>query len=320
MAGVVAKARTASRRIVFPESRDARVVEAARRLAADGVLRPILVGPPPDRPPEGVTFADPAQDRRLERYAALLYERRRHKGMTRVEAEATARQPLYFAALMVAAGDADGSVGGAASTTADTVRAAIHSIGVAPGSRLVSSFYVMALHDRGFGHRGLMAFGDCSVVVEPSPSGLAEIAMATASSARTLLGVEPAVALLSFSTKGSARHKQVDHVVEALRIVQARAPELHIDGELQADAALAPLVAQSKAPGSTVAGRANVLIFPNLAAGNIAYKMMERLCGAAAIGPFLQGLAHPANDLSRGASVEDIYHTAAVTAVQSVQP
>jgi phosphate acetyltransferase len=218
---------------------------------------------------------------------------------------------------MVNAGDAAGSVGGAANTTAETVRAALHCIGADPKVHLVSSVFVMALADHSQGQNGLMAFADCAIVIDPSPTELAEIAIATAASSRILLGTEPVVALLSFSTKGSGKHPQVDAVVEALRVVRARAPEMVIDGELQADAAVSELVGKSKAPGSRVAGRANTLVFPNLAAANIAYKLVERLGGAAAIGPFLQGLAKPANDLSRGCSVEDIYNVAVVTALQS---
>jgi phosphate acetyltransferase len=264
-----------------------------------------------------VTFADPAKSDALARYAALYYERRRTKGITQLEAGEIARKPLYFASLMVAAGDADGSVGGAANTTAETVRAALHAVGGAPGIRLVSSVFIMALPDRSFGHDGLMAFADCAVNIEPSPVDLAEIAIATAASTRVLLGAEPAVALLSFSTKGSGAHKQVELVKEALRIVRERAPDLNVDGELQADAAIVASVGASKAPGSPVAGKANTLIFPSLAAGNIAYKLVERLAGAAAIGPFLQGLAKPANDLSRGCSADDVYNTAVITALQS---
>jgi phosphate acetyltransferase len=317
LSGLIDRARRRQKTIVFPEGSDSRVREAAARLARDAVVHPILIGPKPADHTAGVTFLDPSHAHSLEKYASLYYERRRAKGITQVEAKEIARHPLYFAALMVAAGDADGSVGGAANTTAETVRAALQCIGPDPRVRLVSSVFVMALQDRAHGHNGLMAFADCAVVIDPTPTELAEIAIATASSARTLLDTEPVVALLSFSTKGSGKHPQVDAVVEALRVVRVRAPELIIDGELQADAAVSELVGRSKAAGSRVAGRANTLVFPNLASANIAYKLLERLGGAAAIGPFLQGLAKPANDLSRGCSVEDIYSVAVVTALQS---
>jgi phosphate acetyltransferase len=315
MQGLIERARLLKRPIVFPEGSDARVIEAAARLAHDRVVRPILLGPAPAKAPAGVTFIDPATAPH-RKYADLYYERRRAKGITQVEAAEIARRPLYFACLMVGAGDAHGFVGGAVNTTGDTVRAAIHCIGAAPGVKMVSSVFLMALQDRSLGHNGLMAFADCAVVVEPTSMELADIAIATAASARTLLHTEPAVALLSFSTKGSAKHAQVSTVVEALKIVRERAPELNVDGELQADAALADVVGRSKAPGSPVAGRANTLIFPNLASANIGYKLVERLGGAAAMGPFLQGLAKPANDLSRGCSAEDVYNVAVVTALQ----
>ncbi|MBZ5578029.1 MAG: phosphate acetyltransferase [Acidobacteriia bacterium] len=317
MAGLLDRARARKKTIIFPEGSDPRVLDAAARLARDGVVKPVLLGAKPADAPPGVTFVDPAHAPALEKYAALYYERRRAKGVTQIEAVEIARRPLYFAALMVHAGDADGSVGGAANTTAETVRAALHCIGTDPRVRLVSSVFLMALQDLAQGHNGLMAFADCAVVVDPNPVELAEIAIATAQTARVLLGTEPIVALLSFSTKGSGKHPQVDAVVEALKIVRARAPEIIIDGELQADAAVSALVGKSKAPGSSVAGRANTLVFPNLAAANIAYKLLERLGGAAAIGPFLQGLAKPANDLSRGCSADDIYRVAVVTALQS---
>jgi phosphate acetyltransferase len=316
MAGLIDRTRQSRRKIVFPEGADPRIQDAAARLAGQSILKPILIGRPPDRALPGVTFIDPAASPLATKYASLYYDRRRSKGITQIEAGQIARRPLYFAALMVAAGDADGSVGGAANTTAETVRAALHSVGPSPGVRLVSSVFIMAVHNRDCGHRGLLAFADCAIVIEPTPSQLAEIAIATAGNTRTLIGAEPAVALLSFSTKGSGKHKQVDQVVEALRIVRERAPDLNIDGELQADAALAAAVGRSKAPGSTVAGRANTLIFPNLASANIGYKLVERLGDAAAIGPFLQGLAKPMNDLSRGCSADDVFHTAIITAAQ----
>lgn len=317
MSGLIDRARQLKKTIVFPEGSDARVLEAAARLARDGVVKPVLIGSAPAGGLAGVTFVDPAQSPLLSKYAAYYYERRRAKGVTQMEAQAIAMRPLYFASLMVGVGDAHGSVGGAVNSTAETVRAALHCVGPDPRARLVSSVFVMALQNRSHGHNGLLAFADCAVVIEPSSIQLAEIAIASAQSSRILLNTEPFVALLSFSTKGSGKHQQVDKVVEALRIVQARAPELTIDGELQADAALDAIVGKAKAPGSAVAGRANTLIFPNLASANIGYKLVERLADAAAIGPFLQGLAKPANDLSRGCSAGDIYNVAVVTALQS---
>lgn len=294
------------KRIVFPEGGDARVQSAGQKLAAEGLVEPILI-----------TRESAAADPRLPKYAALLHERRRAKGMTQAEAGQLAANPLYFSCLMVAAGDADGFVGGAANSTGDTVRAALHAIGPRPSVNTVSSFMLLCVRNPVFGHRGVLTIADPAMVVEPSPVELADITIATAGSVRALLGVEPVVAMLSFSTKGSGRHRKADAVVEAHRIVQVRAPELHVDAELQADAALVEAIGRSKAPGSTVPGKVNTLIFPDLNAANIGYKLVERLGDAAAIGPFLQGLAKPANDLSRGCSAEDIYGVALVTALQA---
>ena len=305
------------KRIVFPEGGDPRVAEAARRLARDGIVEPVLLGAAPDGRCPGIEVVDPKDPRLVDKYAEIFLERRRSRGVTQLEAREAARRPMYFAALMVAAGDADGCVGGAATSTGDTVRAAIHCVGCAPHVRVVSSVFVLAVHDRSYGARGLLAFADCAIIVDPSAAELADIAIATAGSVRTLMDVEPAIALLSFSTRGSAKHRAPDKVREALRIVQARAPDLEIDGELQVDAALVPGVGQSKAPGSTVAGRANTLIFPDLASGNIGYKLVERLGDGVAIGPILQGLAKPFNDLSRGCSAADVYNVAIITARQA---
>jgi len=304
------------RRIVFPEGSDPRVVEAAARLASEGLVTPILVGKKPANAPEGVLYADNETCPRLKEYAAMYYERRRAKSVTEVEAAQIAKRPLYYATLMVAAGQADGFVGGAANTTGETVRAAFHCIGTRPGVKTVSSVMLMCVRDSALGHNGVLAFADCAIIIDPNSVELAEIAIASARTFQELLGAEPHIALLSFSTKGSATHPFVEKIAEAVRIVRERMPEMHIDGEMQADAALVAAVGQSKAPGSTVAGFANTLIFPDVASGNIGYKLVERLGGAAAYGPFLQGLLKPANDLSRGCSAGDIYSAALVTALQ----
>ncbi|MEX0724565.1 MAG: phosphate acetyltransferase [Gracilimonas sp.] len=305
------KAKSNKKRIVLPRSSDPRVVEAARMLIELELAEPVLIkNEGVSELPKDLPVIDPVSDERLKKYALSFYERRKHKGITEAEAIEVVRDPLFFGAAMVAAGDADGCVAGSVSTTGDVLRAAIQTIGLKTGSNVVSSIFLMSFDDG-----RVFTYGDCAVVPYPNSEQLATIAMDSARTHQKVTGEGPKVAMLSFSTKGSAEHERIQLVRDALEIMNNHNLDFPVDGELQFDASIIPEIAKRKAPKSEVAGQANVFIFPNLDAGNIAYKITERLAGATATGPIIQGLAKPMMDLSRGCTSQDIVNTACVCAL-----
>jgi len=318
------KAMGERKKILLPEGDEPRTVQAASLIAKQGIADVVLLGSEEkirkvagETDLAGARIIDPEKSEHLQEFANQFYEMRKDKGVTQEAALATCKDTLYFAVMMIKNNLADGMVSGAIHSTGDTLRPALQVIKTAPGISIVSSSFIMEVPDEKYGEKGVLIFADCAININPTADELAAIAVASASTAKSLAGIEPKIAMLSFSTKGSAKHELVDKIVQATAKLKEIAPGLMCDGELQADAALVESVGQLKSPGSPVAGHANVLIFPDLQAGNIGYKLVQRLAGAEAIGPICQGLARPVNDLSRGCSVEDIVSVVAITAVQA---
>ena len=323
------RAKANRRRIVLPEGTEERNLTAADRIIADELADIILLGNPAEVEAKAkelglenisnATVIDPQDEKNIDHYAPLFFELRKKKGISMEDARRFTANELYLGSIMVKAGDADGLVSGAIHTTGDVLRAAFQVIKTAPGIDTVSGAFIMLLPENSpYGTDGLMIFADCAVVPDPDARQLAQIAVCSARTASEVAGIDPKVAILSFSTKGSAKHERVDKVIEATRLAHEMAPELHLDGELQTDAAIVPVVAALKAPHSDIAGHANVLVFPSLEVGNIAYKLVQRISGTEAVGPLLQGLAAPVSDLSRGCVADDIYKTIIMTANQAI--
>lgn len=315
------KAKSDKKQIVLPEGNEERILKAAEVILKEGIAELIILTDDENirgkYALEGVEIINPGTSPKLKEYADTLYELRKSKGVTQQQAEDMIKNPLYYGAMMVKIGDADGMVAGSVNTTGDVLRPALQIVKTAPDISVVSSCFVMEVPNCTLGADGVFLFADCAINIQPTAEQLAAIAISSAQTARSLVGMEPKVAMLSFSTKGSGKHELVDKVVEAVKLAKEMAPDLKLDGELQADAALIESVGKLKSPDSTVAGQANVLVFPDLQAGNIGYKLVQRLAGAEAIGPISQGLAKPINDLSRGCSVEDVVNVVAITAVQA---
>ena len=303
--------------IVLPEGEDPRTIDAAKKVVEEGLAKLIVLGDPAKLSIEGVEVVDPTTSEKREAYAAKFAELRAKKGVTLEQAREQMNDATYFGTMMVKMGDADGLVSGACHSTANTLRPALQILKTAPGTKLVSAFFVMCTPLPEFGHDGTLIFADSGLNIDPTADEMSEIALSSAASFKALVGGEPKIAMLSYSTKGSAGGASAEKSKEAAELTKQKAPELSVDGELQLDAAVVPAVAASKAPGSTVAGHANVLMFPDLASGNIGYKLVQRFGGADAYGPLLQGIAKPVNDLSRGCSADDIVGVVAITAAQA---